>query len=85
VKIPIECQMTGSREIQDTSRGEYATALNCTITNASEKTMPVSAIIPEVIDERIANATLLLIVDVTVRNRCSSRGRIMPAGTAIAA
>ena len=48
---PTECQSTGSRAIQSTRRGEYAVALNCTMTKASEKTMPVSAIIPEAIEE----------------------------------
>jgi hypothetical protein len=40
---------------------------------------------PEVIEERIVNATALLTKDVTPRNLCSSLGRIIPAGTALAA
>jgi hypothetical protein len=44
--------------------------------------MPVNAIMPDVIEERIVNATALLTEAVTVRNRCSSLGRINPAGTA---
>jgi hypothetical protein len=36
-----------SRANQSTSRGEYAIALNCTITKAIAKTIPVSAIIPD--------------------------------------
>jgi len=51
VKIPNECDSSGSRAIQSTSRGEYAVALNWTITNVSENTMPVRAIIPEAIEE----------------------------------
>ena len=31
-------------------------ALNCTITNASENTTPVNAIMPEAMDEQIAMA-----------------------------
>jgi hypothetical protein len=46
---------------------------------------PVKAIMPDVIKERNVNATALFTEDVTVRNLCSSLGRIIPAGTALAA
>src|SRR5215471_21734899 len=82
----MECHITGSRETHNTSRGEYATALNCTITKASEKTMPVNAIMPEVIEERSVNVTAALAEDVNSgRNPCSSLGRISPASSAIIA
>jgi len=44
-------RITGSRATHCTRRGEYALALNCTITKVNEKTMPVNAIIPEAIEE----------------------------------
>ncbi len=40
----------------DTRRGEYAVALNCTMTKAREKTRPVSGIIPEAMAESTAIA-----------------------------
>ena len=51
MNVPNACASNGSRANQSTRRGEYAVALNCTITNVSENTTPVSAIIPEAIDE----------------------------------
>src|SRR5262249_29813494 len=78
--------MTGSRETHNTSRGEYATALNCTITNAREKTIPVNAIIPDVIDENRVSATDALTEAVSPgRSRCSTLGRINPATRAVTA
>ena len=41
-------------EPEHAGRGEYAMALNCTITKAIEKTIPVSTIIPEATAERYA-------------------------------
>src|SRR5205085_1779749 len=46
VKVPIEWYISGSRAIQRTKRGEYATELNCTMTNTRENTIPVNVIIP---------------------------------------
>jgi hypothetical protein len=43
-----------SRANQSTSRGEYTIALNCAITKAMAKTIPVSAIMPEAAAERSA-------------------------------
>jgi hypothetical protein len=46
----------GWRANQSTRRGEYTIALNCTITKAMAKAMPVNAIIPEATAERHACA-----------------------------
>src|SRR5262249_45675529 len=77
---------TESRETHSTSRGEYATALNCTITNASENTIPVSAIIPEVIEANSVRATAALMEEVrSGKNLCSSLGKISPANRPLTA
>src|SRR3954453_7512916 len=53
------------------------------MTNVSEKTMPVSAIMPDATDEQIAWAAAGLIVDSSRgMDWCSRRGRTIPANTA---
>ncbi|HEY7288596.1 MAG TPA: hypothetical protein VH583_02080 [Vicinamibacterales bacterium] len=61
VKMPSECEINGLRATQRTSRGEYADALNCTVTKTSDKTIPVRTSIPEAIEEYTAVAALVLI------------------------
>jgi hypothetical protein len=71
----MEWLMTGDRASHITSRGEYAVALNCTITNATEKTIAVSAIMPEAIVDRITWAEPSENPSVRAGNRrASSRG-----------
>jgi hypothetical protein len=54
-------------------------ALNCTIRNVSENTIPVSAIIPEAIDEQTDMAEAALMVDTrSGRKKCSMRGKVPP-------
>ena len=48
--------MTADRASQTTSLGEYAVALNCTITNAMENTIAVRPIMPDAMAVRIASA-----------------------------
>ena len=84
VKTPIACQITRSRAIQSTRRGEYAVALNCTITNASEKTIAVSEIMPDAIEEPMAKAAPELTDDETPGSKCVSiRGNAKPPMKAI--
>jgi hypothetical protein len=51
-KTPSEWNSAWSRANQRTRRGEYAMALNCTMTKAMANTMPVSAIMPEAAADR---------------------------------
>jgi hypothetical protein len=54
-------------------------ALNWTMTNASENTMPVRAIIPDAMEEQIAMADGALMVETRLgKNRCSTRRKPMP-------
>jgi len=83
VKIPSACEITGSCAIQATKRGEYAAALNCSITKVNEKTTLVRAIMPEAIAESIAVADAMLIAETSPgRTRPSSRGTVSPAASA---
>ena len=56
MKTPSEWLIMADPANHATRRGEYAVALNCTITKASEKTRPVRGSIPEAIAERRAIA-----------------------------
>ena len=79
MNTPKPCDTTASRATHITRRGEYAVALNCTMTNARENTMPVRAIIPEAIAEPIAIPDATLMVETSSgRKRCSSRGNAIP-------
>jgi hypothetical protein len=61
-------------------------ALNWTITNAIENTIPVSAIMPEATAEQIACADATLMVDTNSGSQwCSKRGKMMPTTKAPAA
>ena len=77
--------MTDDAASQATSRGEYATALNCTMTKASEKTRPVSGNMPEAIAESRARAGAVPLPLNSGRNRASSRGTSMPSAMATTA
>src|SRR5689334_14974458 len=79
VKTPIACQITRSFAIHSTRRGEYAVALNCTITKASENTIAVREIMPDAMAEPIASAAPELIGEETPgSNAVSSRGKVNP-------
>ena len=54
--MPREWVIIAEPASQDTRRGEYAVALNCTITKASEKTSPVRGSMPEAMEESRLNA-----------------------------
>src|SRR4051812_17348926 len=65
-----------------TSRGEYASALNCTTTKAMAKTMAVNAIMPELTDEKNAMADPTdMPCAYPGRYACSIRGNTRPAVT----
>ena len=65
VKMPSEWFMIAEPASQDTRRGEYAVAPNWTITKASEKTRPVSGIIPDAMAESTAMAAVAPAPDVS--------------------
>jgi hypothetical protein len=44
--MPSAWEMSGSSASHRTRRGEYAVALNCTITNVSENTIADSVMVP---------------------------------------
>lgn len=86
VKIPREWFMIGEPASHETRRGEYAVALNCTITNASEKTRPVRGIIPEALADSTAIAAEAPASEVrSGRYRASRRGTTMARTMAPAA
>ena len=79
VKTPRECPIIADPASHATRRGEYAVALNCTITKASEKTRPVSGNIPEAMADSRAIAALTLIGALRPgRKRASRRGTVRP-------
>jgi hypothetical protein len=79
VKIPRVCHITGSRAIHKDNRGEYAIALNCTITNASANTTPVRESMPVPTDPNSVSAEEILSPERRLGRRwCSSRGRVSP-------
>src|SRR5690349_21698348 len=79
VNTPIACQITRSLAIHRTRRGEYAVALNWTITNASEKTIAVREIMPDAIEEPMARAAAALITeDFPGSSSVSIRGNARP-------
>src|SRR5581483_1909653 len=51
VNTPMAWNTNGFRDIHSTRRGEYAVALNCTMTKTREKTIPVNVIMPAAIEE----------------------------------
>ena len=58
-KVAVNAQGVKERRITSkpgTRRGEYATALNCTMTKAIANTTPVSAIIPDATADNTARA-----------------------------
>ena len=82
MKMPSECTMTEEPASHDTSRGEYAVALNWTITNASENTRPVSGSVPEAIAESTAKAPAVFAPVSSGKYRASSLGTTAPRATA---
>ena len=75
--------MTADRASQTTSLGEYAVALNCTITNAMENTIAVRPIMPDAMAVRIASAAPGSMPTVrSGKKRRSSRGSARPTTTA---
>ena len=83
--MPSEWSITPEPANHDTSRGEYAVALNWTMTKASEKTRPVSGSVPDAIAESTAIAPAVFPPVRSGRKRASSLGTRKPRAIAPAA